>query len=480
MAMKKQLEVLLVLLSLAATATFAQDEISSEGGISGIIDMFVTTTGPAVWLANEASDPNPRPVVQQRFVEFRGNVHSAIFSPTRSMPFEFRMVFTDGLVHRVVIESVEDVTRDSVKLRVVKGRVKSDKLSHINLVLTDTHIHGTVHVDDYVIEMRPVNSTKSVIERVNPERFPKEQAPKPAHRQPGFVKKDPPDIALLVPTGGDFTGPEPYDGGIFEDTTYEAPKIDVLVVWSNDHFTCDTVELEQWGQTYQEALDHAFAGYATSRVDFECTSQSETWSAMDEAWATVMLNGSIQASRQALGADLVVMLVQDGHDSCGFTMYPDYPLYPIDDYVDQYALGAALAIVDEGCALDQSSFAHEIGHLLGMKHERFNELGGVNDYCGYGYPVMTSKTPVELTIMAYDDYCDYMGVSCSRKPYYSIPRMESTGPFGWLANLLHKCFGKTKGITCESTESGHLNRPASNTMQLIDAARFVATYSDEL
>jgi hypothetical protein len=49
-----------------------------------------------------------------------------------------------------------------------------------------------------------------------------------------------------------------------------------------------------------------------------------------------------------------------------------------------------------------------------------------------------------------------------------------------LKNQLHKCFGKTKGITCASTTPGHLNRPANNTMQIIDAARFVATYSDEL
>ena len=93
---------------------------------------------------------------------------------------------------------------------------------------------------------------------------------------------------------------------------------------------------------------------------------------------------------------------------------------------------------------------------------------------------MTGSKPVELTIMAYDDYCDYMGETCAREPYYSIPRKKSGGLFGWLSNLLHKCFGKTKGITCASTEPGHLNRPASDTMQLIDAARFVATYSDEL
>jgi hypothetical protein len=82
--------------------------------------------------------------------------------------------------------------------------------------------------------------------------------------------------------------------------------------------------------------------------------------------------------------------------------------------------------------------------------------------------------------MSYDDYCSFVRESCAREPYYSVPRKKSTGLFGWFANMWHKCFGKTKGITCESTTPGHLNRPANNTMQLIDAAPFVATYSDEL
>jgi len=478
--MMKFLKVALLVYAFVPLPALAQDSVFREA-IRGSVDIFETAAViPEDWLVNEASDPNPRPVEAQRFVIFRDDLHSTIFDVSAKTPFEFRMFFMDGVEHRVVIESIETVTRDLVDRQVVKGRVKSDELSRISLVLTDRQILGTVHFDDTVIEFRPVADNISVIQRVNPTRFPKEQQPKAAHRQPGFVKKDPPDLALMMSAGGDFTGPEVYDGGVFEDTTYEAPEIGVLVVWSGDHFTCDNEELEDRGQIYEVALDGAFAGYATSRVDFECTSQSETWSSLSEAWDVVSSNAAIQLSRKALNADLVIMLVQDGHDSCGFTMYPDYPLYPIDDYVDQYAIGAALAIVDEGCALGQSSFAHEIGHLMGMKHERFNEQGGVNNYCGYGYPVTRGHNPFELTIMAYDDYCDYMGESCARKPYYSIPRKKSTGLFGWLSNALHKCFGVTRGITCESTEPGHLKRPASNTMQLIDAAPFVATYSDEL
>ena len=466
----------------ALAQDFAAEDIhQSRAKIS--VDFFETvpaTELPEEWFGHEGSDPNPRPVAAERFVRFSGTLQNEVFDPAATTPFEFSMRFMDGEERRVVIDSIVAVAGNATAMRHVTGHVKSDEYSHINLVLSEEQIRGTVHADDFVIEIRPVKDHISVIQRLYPDRFQKERKPVPAHRQHGFVVKDPPDLPLLVAAGDEFEGPQPFVNESYESESFVAPEIVVLVVRHDDQINCGPTDLDIASQTYQGALDHAFAGYATSLVVTRCTTQPEIWTDLEDARQYIMTDTVMMDWRADESADLVVILVQDGLGSCGYTQYPDYPLYPIDYYVDQYAHDAAFAVVDESCALGQFSLAHEVGHLMGMKHERFNELGGVNNYCGYGRPVTRGNQPVELTIMAYDDYCDYMGVTCQRKPYYSIPRKEATGIFGWLSNLLHKCFGKVKGITCASTDPGHLNRPASNTMQLIDAAPLVATYSDEL
>ena len=267
--------------ALLAVALLSATSAAAQGlSITGGVDIFATTTGPEGWLTDEAADPTPRPVTQQRFVVFRGDLHRDVFDPARTQPFEFRMEFMDGVEHRVVIDSIEEVTRGTVEMRVVTGQVKRDELSRINLVLTDNQIHGTVHTLDHVIELRPVGDTISVIQRLDPSRYPKEQEPKPAHRQPGFVKKDPPEFAMLVTAGGGFSGPEPFENEAYEDTAYEPPEIGVLVVLSDEHSLCEGADLAAESQTYQQALDLAFAGYATSRVNMECVPLAETWESM--------------------------------------------------------------------------------------------------------------------------------------------------------------------------------------------------------
>ena len=208
--MKKQLG-LFCLLLLCVVETAPAQGVALEEIVSGksrkVVDLFMPVTAtdvPEAWFVNEGSDPNPRPVAAERFVRFQGSLPWNVFNPAVRTPFDFRMYFMDGVEHRVVIESVVEVTRGAVTLRHATGRVKSDRLSRINLVLSEEQIQGTVHFDDAVIEFRPVIDDISVIQLLDAQRFPKERKPKPAHRQPGFIKKEPPTGTMKPMSGGSF------------------------------------------------------------------------------------------------------------------------------------------------------------------------------------------------------------------------------------------------------------------------------------
>ena len=100
--MRLRLNKLLALLFLLPALVMAQpiEEIEGEIGPlpSGPADLFVSAIRPDDWIREEATDPNPRPVVQQRFVNFRGTKVRDILSPRREVPFEFTMVFMDDVV----------------------------------------------------------------------------------------------------------------------------------------------------------------------------------------------------------------------------------------------------------------------------------------------------------------------------------------------------------------------------------------------
>jgi len=472
-----------LILGLYGTVAMTQDFLQIDGSrIKRTIDLFETETEPADWAAEEATDPNGRPLVpgQQRFVTLDSDAIALILDPAHTTPFRVDLEFMPDVTYTVIVEEIR-LIGGATGTRHVSGRIRSDDLSRVALVFSAEQARGTVHAKREVVEIRPAGAGLSVIQVLDPNRFPRERSPRPAHRQRGFD----PDAFMpfsgrvFVTAGGGDTA-EPFDGEPYADLSFVPAEFTVLALKSTHDYAsvCDSASLKLEAKAYTDNLVLIFGEYAIGTVTFDCVTPPLTpaWTTLESIRQYIMNDTTVQAKRDAAKADLVVMIVKNGLDFCGYAMHPDYPKYPIELYGDQYKENAAFAVVDEICALGQSSFAHEIGHLLGMKHERFNENGGVDNFCGYGYPVTRWRWPVAQTVMAYNDYCEYRGNnSCERKPFYSIPYKKSDSGF---QNWLHKIFGRTKGKSCESTKFGHLRAPANNTRQLINAAELVAKYRD--
>ena len=115
----------------------------------------------------------------------------------------------------------------------------------------------------------------------------------------------------------------------------------------------------------------------------------------------------IHGERASVHADVVVLLVNDDQ-ACG-----------IADAIMANA-SSAFAVVDYSCATGYYSFAHEIGHLQGARHDVAEDANNAPFAYGHGY---TDAVHQFRTIMGYDDSF----TQTDRIPYWSNPAIIYNG-----------------------------------------------------
>lgn len=115
---------------------------------------------------------------------------------------------------------------------------------------------------------------------------------------------------------------------------------------------------------------------------------------------------SIRTLRTTVAADLVTMYL-DRPEYCGIA----WVLYP--SLSDAYGFSAIYANC-QGTA----TLAHELGHNMGLYHDRYVEAAASTAKYNYGFVNLVGKF---RTIMSYPDKCTAYGVTCTRITYYSTP-----------------------------------------------------------
>ena len=165
--------------------------------------------------------------------------------------------------------------------------------------------------------------------------------------------------------------------------------------------------------TIRLAIEQTNAAYGTSGVqvalDLAGTFQTSFVEAGTVEADLALLTGEqlVQCLRKKAGADLVIVLIEDD-DACG-------------DSAAVFAdADAAYSVVNAECAVANLSFAHEVGHLQGARHDLKNDPASPFDNGhGFAYPPGRWRD-----IMAYP--CDEPA-TCDRQPFFSNPAKRHDG-----------------------------------------------------
>ena len=149
--------------------------------------------------------------------------------------------------------------------------------------------------------------------------------------------------------------------------------------------------------------------------------------------------------RDATGADVVHLIVGEAGGSfynvCGIANVP-----------------GAFGITLRDCG--GVAFAHELGHNMGLRHDRFQVQlleESVSSHPAYGYVnrrVFDAGAPQSsrwVTIMSYANHCRLADVSCSQLPRFSNPRLRYGG------DPLGIAFGAGSGVTGPADAAAVLN-----------------------
>jgi hypothetical protein len=260
------------------------------------------------------------------------------------------------------------------------------------LIIKDGNVTGTVRAGDELYAVRPIGGGLHVIIRQAQDRFPQEHPPEFERREREPQRENESlntaDVSDLPKTLRVLVAYTPKVAAAVPDVD---SFINLAVAETNLSYTNSKIAIRAelahaYKVNYQESGSHD-----TDVENFRNNSDS----LMDE----------VHGLRDTYKADVCVLLIDDDA-YCGLA-----------DAI-MATENSAFAVVHHSCATGYYSFAHEIGHLQGARHNLEADGGAPFEY-GHGYYNQAGKW---RTIMSYN--CPG---GCTRLPYWSNPNITYNG-----------------------------------------------------
>ena len=122
----------------------------------------------------------------------------------------------------------------------------------------------------------------------------------------------------------------------------------------------------------------------------------------------------IHGLRNSLGADLVALIVESDPKYCGMA-------YVITNPSSPSSAASGFSVVKRTC-MTGYSFAHELGHNMGLQHDWYMTASPGAYRYSHGHVDVDGGF---RTVMAYANMCADQGRSCTRIAYFSNPNVRS-------------------------------------------------------
>lgn len=127
---------------------------------------------------------------------------------------------------------------------------------------------------------------------------------------------------------------------------------------------------------------------------------------LDDLSTGAMFAG-IRTARTTVGADLV-SLMHERTEFCGVAWLVENP--------SAATKSLGFSVFTRTC-ISNLSFAHELGHNIGLRHDRFVDSSAGLGY-NFGHVNLTARV---RSVMAYNNHCTFSGFNCTRVNMFSTP-----------------------------------------------------------
>ncbi len=274
----------------------------------------------------------------------------------------------------------------------------------------DGRITGSVTLGGHIYAIRPMGGMMHGVIDQSAARMPSEHAPAPAGMMEKMGMRSDPlvmqgDASILRPRSrlGEQPGPTTPAAADGNETITLLVAYTAAAARHYDEITRDLVALAI------EEANHSFRMSGIENVKLKLihsyqTDYVESGTHFDHLWRFADKGDGfmdeVHGERDRVGADVAVLIVDD-EKGCGLSTR--VAADPEEGF----------AVVHHGCAAAMYSLAHEIGHLIGARHDP--ALDTHDEPFAYGHGYINGKK--WRTMMSYKDACD----GCMRLPIWSSP-----------------------------------------------------------